>query len=424
VPPALPPAAVTVARPVEKEVVDWDEYTGRLQAVETVELRARVGGYLERADFQEGAVVKEGAVLFAIDQAPYKAELDRAQAQVQSASAQSENAATEFTRIERLRAGGGSSEKEFQDAKYAKMKAAADLEAAKAAAENARLNYEWCQVKAPIDGRISRKFVTPGNLITGGTASGTLLTVIERVNPVYCYVDADEASVQKYARLSREKKRVSARDARIPAFLQLLGETGFGHEGVVDFVDNRFDPSTGTLRARGVFANPDGWLLPGMFARVRVPGSGRYRAILVPDAAIDTNQNLKFVRVVGADDVVENRRVTIGSLFGQFRVIESGLSGNERVVINGLQRAIPGTKVAPAEKPFDAASVQTTAPPGSPSTQALPATRNLPATTGPASPADSANAAAAFLNELSNSATRPAATRATTRPAAEGSRQP
>jgi RND family efflux transporter MFP subunit len=404
-----PPAKVTVAKPVEREVIDWDEYTGYLAAVETVELRARVGGFVEKADFQEGQFVNEGQVLFEIDPQPYQAELDKATAQVGQAEAQYENAATEFTRIERLRSQGGSSEKEFQDARYNKMSTASAVAAAKANAESARLNLEWTKVKAPIHGRISRKFITRGNLITGGTASGTLLTTITKVDPVYCYIDADERSVLKYQKLAQEKKRVSARDERIPAFLALANETGFPHEGVIDFVDTHIDPTTGTLRARGVFPNPNGLLLPGFFARLRIPGSGRYRALLVPDSAIDTNQNIKFLRVLSDDDKVTVRPIKPGSLFGEFRVIEEGLNGGERIVINGLQRAIPNTKVGPTEVALDVSKVGLTAP-GSAATQALPPTRALPtsAPTGPGAPS------AAVLN--TGSGTRP-----TTRPS--GARQ-
>jgi multidrug efflux system membrane fusion protein len=405
-----PPAKVTVARPLDREVIDWDEYTGFLAAVETVELRARVGGFVEKANFEEGQFVNEGQVLFELDPQPYQAELDKAVAQVGQAEAQFENAASEFTRIERLRAGGGGSEKEFQDARYNKMQANAAVAAAKANAESTRLNLDWTKVKAPIHGRISRKFITPGNLITGGTASGTLLTTITKTDPVYCYVDADERSVLKYQKLAQEKKRVSARDARIPAFLALANETGYPHEGVIDFVDTHVDPTTGTLRARGVFPNPNGLLLPGFFARLRIPGSGRYRALLVPDSAIDTNQNIKFLRVLSADDKVTVRPVKLGSLFGEFRVIEEGLNAGDRVVINGLQRAIPNTKVNPTEVALDVSNVRVTAP-GSAATQALPSTRMFPAS----APSGPGAASAAVLN--TGNASREGATQPSTHPA-------
>jgi RND family efflux transporter MFP subunit len=233
---------------------------------------------------------------------------------------------------------------------------------------------------------VSQKRVTPGNLITGGTASGTLLTTIESIDPIYCYVDADERSVLKYQQLSREKKRVSARDTRIPCFIQLANETGFPHEGLVDFVDNRMDPGTGTLRARGVFNNANGFLLPRMFARMIVPGSGRYTAVLIPDAAIDTAQSIKFVRVVQPDGAIEARPITPGGLFGAFRAIESGLTTHDRIVVNGLQRAIPGTRVRPQEIPMDLSGLRVLMPGDPAATQDLPATRRLSTTaaTGPA----------------------------------------
>jgi len=404
-PPVMPPPTVTVAHPLSREVVDWDEYTGHIEAENKVDLRARVGGYLEEANFQEGSIVEAGTVLFKLDPKPYQAELDRALGQVEQAKAQAENAAAEFTRIERLRKEGGGSEKEYQDAKYAKMQTAAMVSSARAAAETARLNLEYTQVKTLIRGRVGKKEVTPGNMITGGTASGTKLTTITSIDPIYCYVDADEASVLKYERLAREKKRISARDEKIPCFLQLGNETGFPHEGVIDFVDNSLDPGTGTLRARGVFANPHGWLQPGMFARLRVPGSGRYMAVLVPDAAIDTNQSIKFVRVLRPDHTIEPRTITPGPLFGQYRAIDSGLSADELIVVNGLQRAFPGAKVNPEQITLDPNSFQMTAG-GSPSTQSLPATRHIPAT----APADATSRSATTAPASRGPATRPSAT--------------
>ncbi|MDB5318646.1 MAG: mexE [Phycisphaerales bacterium] len=397
-PPPPPPPTVTVAHPLRREVVDWDEYIGHLEAKEKVDLRARVSGYLESADYKEGSLVDAGTVLFKLDPKPYQAEYDRALSEVEQAKAQAANAAAELVRIENLRRSGGGSEKEYQDARYAKMKSDAAVAAAQAAAETARLNVEYTQVKTLITGRAGNKLVTPGNLITGGTSAGTLLTTIASIDPIYCYFDADEGSVLKYQRLSHEKKRVSARDEPIPCFLQLGNEDGFPHEGVVDFVDNHLDPTTGTLRARGVFANPQGWLQKGMFARLRVPGSGRYQAILVPDAAVDINQSIKYVRVLKPDQTIEPRTVTLGALFGQFRAIESGLAGDELIVINGLQRAFPGSKVIPQQVALDPNAVPLTAG-GAASTQALPATRFMPATMPSTPPA-----------------TKPAAPNATTRP--------
>ncbi len=371
--PQPPSPAVTVARPVQREVIEWDEYTGRLEAVETVEVRARVSGFIEKADFQEGSLVKAGDVLFVIDSRPFDAELAKEQAEVLRAQAQLAFATNEFKRLEQVRASAAGSELEVENARQKMLEAEAAVAAAKALVQQAQLNVEWTRVTAPISGRISRKIVTPGNLINGGPGQATLLTVITSVDPIYCYIDADEQSVLKYARLAREGKRVSARQAEIPCFMQLSDEEGFPHAGMVDFVDNRLDPATGTIRGRGIFANSSGWLLPGFFARVRVPGSGRYTALLVPDSAVTTDQNQKLLMVVGADNIVQPRPVALGALFGEFRAIESGIGLTHRVVINGLMQARPGATVSPQEATLSTESYMLTAP-GSPATQELPAT--------------------------------------------------
>jgi RND family efflux transporter MFP subunit len=384
--PAPPTPAVTVAAPVQREVIEWDEYTGRLEAVETVEVRARVSGFIEKADFEEGALVKAGDPLFVIDPRPFDAELAKARAEVSRAQAQLAFATNEFKRLEQARASGAGSAIELENARARMREAEAAVAAANAVVQSAELNVEWTRVTAPITGRISRKIVTPGNLINGGPGQATLLTTITSVDPIYCFVDADEQSLLKYARLAREGKRVSARQAEIPCFMQLGDEAGFPHEGVVDFVDNRMDPTTGTIRARGVFANPNGWLLPGLFARVRIPGSGRYQTLLVPDSAVTTDQNQKLLLVVGPDNTVQPRPVTLGALFGEFRAIESGIGRDDRVIINGLMQARPGAKVSPQQTALSMVSFQLTAP-GSPATQALHAERqSSTATTPPPEP--------------------------------------
>jgi len=377
-----PPPAVTVSLPLEREVIEWDEYTGRLDPVDSVDVRARVSGLIESAPFKEGSTVKKGDVLFIIDVRPFKADLDSKIADVAKAEAQLLLASSDFKRFEEAVKTSAVSQKDYDSAKSALDRAKADLAAAKAAEDASRLNVEWCRVTSPIDGRISNKRVTEGNLVNGGAGQATLLTTVVSLDPIYCYVTVDEASVLKYAELAREGKRVSARYAQIPCFMAVATETGFPHEGVVDFVDNRIDPNTGTVRARGVFPNSDFFLQPGMFARVRVPGSGRYNAVLVPDVAIGADQNRRFVLVVNADNVVEMHPVKLGALFGELRSIESGIKPDDRVIVNGLQRARPGTKVNPTEQPIPANTYILTAP-GSPTTQALPATRRV-STTGPA----------------------------------------
>jgi RND family efflux transporter MFP subunit len=384
-PPAPPPPAVTVSPAIEREVIEWDEYTGRLEPVESVEVRARVSGLIESAPFQEGTNVKKGDLLFVIDERPFKADLDSKIAEVAKAKAQLAQANADFKRFEEAVKSSAVSQKDYDSAKAAVDRANADVAAARAAEDASRLNVEWSRVASPIAGRVSNKVVTEGNLVNGGAGQATLLTTVVAQDPIYCYVAVDEASVLKYAQLARQGKRVSARYAKIPTFMGVASEPGFVHEGVVDFVDNRIDPGTGTIRGRGVFANPDGFLQPGMFARVRIPGSGRYTALLIPDVAIGADQNRRFVMVANADNVVEMRPVRLGTLFGDLRSIESGIKAGDRVIVNGLQRARRGTKVNPTEQPISPDALVLTAP-GSPTTQALPATRAIATTTPTTAP--------------------------------------
>ncbi len=339
---------VTVARPIQQEVVEWDEYTGHLEAAEFVEVRARVSGPITSAPFQAGAIVQKGDVLVEIDVRSFQADLDSRIAEEARAAAQVKLAEIELNRIlDMPPAAAVPIERERAEAALSEARAV--LAGAKAAVESARLLVEWCRITAPISGRVSRRYIDPGNMITGGSGTGTLLTTIASIDPIYCYIDADERAVLKYQRLAREKKRVSARDAQIPFLMQLADETDFSHEGVVDFVDNRIDPMTGTIRGRGVLANQGGFLTPGFFARVRIPGSGPYVATLVPDSAVVADQNQRLLYVVGTSDLVEMRPVKLGSLFGELRAIESGISTNDRVIVNGIMQARPGGKVIPKE---------------------------------------------------------------------------
>jgi multidrug efflux system membrane fusion protein len=381
-PPAMPPPAVTVAFPIEREVTDFDEYTGRLEAAETVEVRARVSGFLDSAPFQEGSIVKAGALLFVIDPRPFQAEVDRATADVTRAQAQLQRATDELQRLERIR-GGAANEKEILDARYNKAAADASLASSNAALESSRLNLEFTRVTAPITGRISRKLVTPGNLISGGGVAGaggqsTLLTTITSLDPIYFYFDADERAVLKYQRLKREKLGAGGRggEGKIPALLALADEDDFRHEGVIDFVDNRLQPETGTLRLRASFGNADGYFTPGMFGRLRLPGGAPYRAVLVADEAVGSDQAQRFVLVVGADDTVQYRPVTAGASFGGLRVVQ-GVRPDERVIVNGLMKARPGTKVNAQPGPMPART-----PRAAPGPDSRPATRP---TTRPAS---------------------------------------
>lgn len=397
-----PPADVTVATPVEREVIEWDTFTGRLEAPETVEVRPRVGGYVTKAEFTDGSLVKKGDPLFVIDPRPFQAAVDRAKAQVDQAKAQVELGKEEYDQAKELQPKNAISSIEFNQRQFRFKDAQGALAASQAQLETSQLDLSFTRVTAAIGGRIGRKLVTAGNLVTGGTGGpeATMLAVITSVDPVYCYVDVDEASALKYQRLAREKRRASARDGRIPAFLQLADETTFPHEGHLDFVDNRVDPNTGTIRMRGVFPNKNGDLTPGYFGRIRIPGSGRYDALLVADTAIGTDQSQRTLLVVNPKtDVVEYRPVMVGPLFGGLRVVSEGLKKGELVIVNGAMKARPGAPVKPtvAPMPDTAAGMgqgnQQTAP-GSPTTRALPkqsqveaagpATRSINPTSNPA----------------------------------------
>ena len=353
-PPAPPPPTVSVVQPVEREVVEWDEYTGRLESPETVEIRARVSGYLDKVHFKEGKEVKKGDVLITIDRRPYQAELDRADADHQRAESQAELAKNDAERAKRLIATKAISEEDYDTKTRTYASALATVRSARAALDSARLNLEFTEIRAPIDGRIGRALVTEGNLVSGGLggAGATMLTTIVSQDPLHCYVDVDERSILKYLQLRREGKRVSARDAEIPVEVALADETGFPHKGYVDFVDNKVDPATGTVRCRGVIANSDHSLGPGFFARLRVPGSGRYPALLLPDRALGSDQSQKFVYVVNAEKKVEFRPVKIGPIIDGLRVVTGGVKPGEQVIVEGLIRVRPGIVVD--AKPWEA----------------------------------------------------------------------
>lgn len=348
---AAPPPVVSVVEPISREVIEWDEYICRLEAVETVEVRARVSGYLDNVHFKEGKEVKKGDLLFTIDPRPYGAEYDRADAEYQRALSQAELAKNDAERARRLIATQAISEEDFDTKVTTYTAAEAAAKSAKAAMDAARLDLDFTEIHAPIDGRISRALVTKGNLISSGVAGSSLLTTIVSLDPLYCYGDADEQAVLKYIQLSREGKRDSARDREIPAEMGLANESGFPHQGYMDFVDNRVDPNTGTIRARGVFPNTDHRLSPGFFGRIRIPGSGRYPALLIPDRAVSSDQAQKFLYIVNAEQRVEFRPVTIGPMIDGLRVVKSGLTAGERLIVEGLMRVRPGVVVDP--QPFE-----------------------------------------------------------------------
>ena len=344
---ASPPPVVSVVQPIAREVVEWDEYIGRLESPETVEIRARVNGYLDKVHFKEGKEVKKSDLLFTIDPRPYQAEYDLADAQYQRAQSQADLAKSDAERAKQLISTKAISQEDFDTKTKTYTAALAAVKSAKAALDSAKLNLEFTEIRAPIDGRISSALVTEGNLVSGG-ASGvgaSLLTTLVSLDPLYCYGSADERAILKYIRLSKEGARVSARDSEIPAEMGLADETGFPHRGYMDFVDNRVDPNTGTLRARGVFPNADHRLSPGFFARLRIPGSGKYPALLIPDRALGSDQAQKFVYVVTAEKKVEFRPVTIGPIIEGLRVVKTGLKAGEQVIVEGLMRVRPGVAV-------------------------------------------------------------------------------
>ena len=349
----LPPA-VSVIQPVGREVVEWDEYIGRLESPETVEIKARVSGYLDKVHFKEGKEVKKGDLLFTIDRRPYRADLDRAVADYERAQSQTELAKNDADRAQKLILTKAISTEDYDTKVKTYTSAQAAEKSAKATLDLATLNWEFTEIHAPIDGRISRALVTEGNLVSGGVsgAGATLLTTLVSLDPLYLYGDADERSILKYLQLRREGKRVSARDEQIPAEMELSDETGFPHKGFMDFVDNRIDPTTGTMRARGVFTNSDHSLSPGFFARIRIPGSGKYPALLIPDRALGSDQAQKFVYAVNAEKKVEFRPVKIGPMIDGLRVVKEGLKPDESVIVEGLLRVRPGVVVD--AKPLEA----------------------------------------------------------------------
>ena len=344
------PPKVTVSLPIVQEIIEWDEYTGRLEATENVEVRARVSGYLQSIHFTDGAIVKKGDLLFVIDPRPYQAEVDRVTAELQLAQARLELAKSDYVRAQKLLQFRAISQEEADTRAATERQAQESVEAGRANVKAAKLNVEFTRVTAPITGRISRKLVTEGNLINGGTAESTLLTTIVSMDPIYVYFEADERSYLKYARLSQNGKGPSSRQAKSPVYLALADEKGFPRKGYIDFVDNRLDPKTGTMAGRAVFSNSDLALTPGLFARVRLQGSTSYEAVLVPDEAIGSDQAQKFVFVMNGDNTVEYRMVQLGPLVHGFRVIREGLKIDDWLIVSGIQRAKAGLKVSPERR--------------------------------------------------------------------------
>ncbi len=340
-----PPPPVEAAAPLVRSIMEWDEYTGRFEAAERVVLRARVSGYLDAAHFRDGQIVAKGDLLFTIDPRPFRAELARARAELASAQARLALADRELARAERLVATRAISEETADNRRAARAEAAADIEATRAGVVIAELNLEFTEIRSPVSGRISDRKVDVGNLVTGGTDNATLLATIVALDPIHFTFTMSEADYLKYGRLHREGTLPSSRDGSSPVQARLMDEASWAHEGLLDFLDNALDPASGTMRGRAVFPNPDLRLTPGTFARLRLIGSGRYDATLVPDSAIVSDQSGKAVMTVGADGTVIPKPVTLGPMIDGLRVIRTGLDRSDRVVVKGLQRARPGGTV-------------------------------------------------------------------------------
>src|SRR4051794_9331220 len=350
-PAAAAPPPVTVAQPVKRTVTDWDEFTGRFEAVDEVQVRARVGGFVTNVEFRDGAIVHAGDLLYVIDPRPFEAVALQADGQLSDARAKAELAKRELDRALTLVQTSAVSESVVDQRRQTLQAAHAAEMQAEGALKAARLNIEFTHVMAPMTGRASRHLVSAGNLVQGSDGNATLLTSIVTLDPIYIYSDVDEATYLKNNRLWFEGRRPSSRDTPNPVQVTLTGETKPSHDGKMDFIDNRLDVSTGTLRSRAVIPNKDLSILPGQFGRVRLIGSAPYEALLVPDAAIATDQSRKIVFVVNHDDTVEARPVTLGPLDQGLRVIREGVKSEDRVIVDGVQRARVGAKVAPHAAP-------------------------------------------------------------------------
>ena len=342
-----PPPPVTVAQPVKRTITDWDEFTGRFEAIEEVQVRARVGGFIDRVEFKDGAIVQAGDLLYVIDPRPFEAVALEAEGQLADARAKGELAKRDLDRALNLVQTSVVSEQAVDQRRQALQAARAAEIQAKAALTAAQLNVEFAHVVAPITGRVSRHLVTPGNLVQGSEGGATLLTSIVSLDPIYIYFDVDEATYRHSSRLWSEGLRPSSRDTPSVVQVALAGEPKPSHEGTMDFIDNRLDGSTATLSIRAIIPNKDLSILPGQFGRVRIIASSPYEALLIPDTAIATDQSRKIVFVVKEDNTVEARPVVLGPLDEGLRVIREGLKLEDRIIVDGLQRARVGAKVAP-----------------------------------------------------------------------------
>jgi RND family efflux transporter MFP subunit len=360
---APPPPTVTVANPIKRTIVDQDEYVGRFVAIESVEVRARVSGYLDKVHFTDGQIVKQGDLLFTIDRRPFQNTADQARANLATAKSNLTYTEGDLARGQQLVRDRTIAEQTFEQRAQAKRNAEAAVSAMEAAVRQAELDLQFTELRAPVTGRIGDRRVSPGNLVAGGTTAGTstttLLAMIVSTDPIRFEFTFDEASYLRYERLSKENKSAESWSST-QVTLRLIDESDYSHRGRMDFVDNMIDRASGTIRGRAVFDNPAGLFTPGMFARIRLPGSSPYDALLVPDVAIGTEQARKYVLVVGPDNTVAMKYVTLGDVTDNLRIIKSGLAADDRVIVNGMVRARPGGKVTPQEQGAPQASAPQT----------------------------------------------------------------
>ncbi len=350
-PPQMPPPAVNVAQVVTETISEWDPYDGRIAAIDSVEIRPRVTGYLAATHFREGGRVAKGALLFSVDDREYQAALASARANTARAVTRADVARIESDRAEKLKAARAISDEELESRRGERRQADADVAAARAQERQAALNVEFTQIRSPIAGLVSSARVRPGNLVSAGT---TLLTTVVSTDPVYVEFEGDERMYLKYQDLAKAGERKSSRDARNPVRVGLANEAGYPHEGEMVFVDNVLDPSTGTIRVRAQLSNKDGTFTPGLFARVQLLGSGEHPAMLIHERAVLTDQDRKYVYVVGEDNLAQRKDVRLGGQLGEMRIVLSGLAAKDRVVVNGVRKIFfPGMPVAPQLVPMD-----------------------------------------------------------------------
>jgi membrane fusion protein, multidrug efflux system len=361
-PPPPPPPEVTVARPVVREVTDYFEFPGQTDAVDRVEVRARVTGYLDKVNFVDGQNVKKGDLLYEIDPRPYQAALDRAKGELARLLALADKAKADVARSERLRPSGAISQDEYELRVANLAVTHASIQSAEAAIREAELNLGFTKIRSQIDGRVSRTRVTEGNLVQMGNNDSNVLTTVVSTNPIYVYFNVDEHVLLKYQELAvrtgRELHPDNLKDLEFPVEIGLANETGYPHAGVADFADNEIDRGTGTLRVRGVFENANEYLTPGLYVRVRTPFGDPHEALMVSERAIGTDQRQKYLLTVDKDNLVKYCPVKVGRAIEGLRVIESGLKADDLVVVNGLQRARPGSPVKPKVAENNVAAVE------------------------------------------------------------------